>query len=121
MLINDYIFKSIGEIKIEDNFENTYNFSQIYIDTQKKELLGTDIKTFINKDEFKINKENKPRIFANTIKMDNESTEFGKSNFTLCNYRKDDKCPPWSIQGASKMLHDNKKETIYYNNALIKV
>ena len=42
-LINDYIFKSIGEIKIEDNFENTYNFSQIYIDTQK-ELLGTDIK-----------------------------------------------------------------------------
>ena len=52
--------------------------------------------------------------------MDNESTEFGKSNFTLCNYRKDDKCPPWSIQ-ASKMLHDNKKKTIYYNNALIKV
>ena len=30
-----------------------------------------------------------------------------------------DKCPPWSIQ-ASEMLHDRKK-TIYYDNAVIKV
>tara|TARA_Y100000768_G_scaffold352236_1_gene303674 strand:- start:19725 stop:22130 length:2406 start_codon:yes stop_codon:yes gene_type:complete len=119
-LINNYIFKSVGKIKIEDNFDNTYNFSQIYIDTKKKELLGTDIKTFINNNDFKINKENKPRIFANTIKMDKEITEFGKSNFTLCNYRENDKCPPWSIQ-ATKMLHDNKKKTIYYDNALIKI
>ena len=33
---------------------------------------------------------------------------------------KNDKCPPWSIQ-ASEMLHDNKKKTIYYDNAVIKV
>ncbi len=119
-LINKSIFKSIGDIKVEDNFENIYNFSQIYIDTKKKELLGTDIKTFINKDDFKIDKRNKPRIFANTVKMNNETTSFGKSNFTLCDYRENDKCPPWSIQ-STKMLHDNKKKTIYYNNALIKV
>ena len=119
-LTTEYIFKSIGEITISDSFNNTYNFSQIYIDTKKKELLGTDIKTFINKNEFKINKENKPRIFANTIKIDKEITTFGKSNFTLCNYRENDRCPPWSIQ-SSKMLHDKKKKTIYYDNALIKV
>ncbi len=119
-LIDESIFKSIGDIKVEDNFENIYNFSQIYIDTKKKELLGTDIKTFINKDDFKIDKRNKPRIFANTVKMSNETTSFGKSNFTLCDYRENDKCPPWSIQ-STKMLHDNKKKTIYYNNALIKV
>ena len=119
-LINEYIFKSIGKINITDSFNNSYNFSQIYIDTKKKELLGTDIKTFINKNDFKINKENKPRIFANSIKMDKQITTFGKSNFTLCNYRKNDKCPPWTIQ-SSKMLHDKKKKTIYYDNALIKV
>ena len=28
--------------------------------------------------------------------------------------------PPWSIQ-SSKMLHDNKKKTIYYENALVKI
>ena len=40
--------------------------------------------------------------------------------FTICDYRENDKCPPWTIQ-ASKMLHDNKKKTIYYDNAVIKV
>ena len=33
---------------------------------------------------------------------------------------KNDKCPPWSIQ-SSKMIHDSKKKTIYYDNAVIKV
>ena len=119
-LINDFIFRSIGKIKVEDNLNNTYNFSQVYIDTKKKELLGTDIKTFINKDDFKIDERNKPRIFANTVKMSKEITTFNKSNFTLCNFREDDKCPPWSIQ-STEMLHDSKKKTIYYKNALIKI
>ena len=119
-LINDFIFRSIGKIKVEDNLNNTYNFSQVYIDTKKKELLGTDIKTFINKDNFKIDERNKPRIFANTVKMNKETTTFSKSNFTLCNFREDDKCPPWSIR-STEMLHDSKKKTIYYKNALIKI
>ena len=118
--IDNNIFKSIGFIKIEDNIENTYEFSQIYIDTKKKEILGTDIKTFMNNEKFKYSKENKPRLFANTLKIDAKGSEFRKGVFTNCNYRKNDKCPPWTIQ-ASKILHDNKKKTIYYDNALIKV
>ena len=114
------IFKSIGLIKIEDNKENSYEFSQIYIDTKKKEILGTDNKAFLNDESFKINKNNNPRIFANTLRMNKETNSFNKSIFTLCAYRKDDKCPPWSIQ-ASQMLHDRKKKTIYYDNAVIKV
>ena len=107
-LTNDFIFKSIGNIKIEDSFENIYNFSQIYIDTKKKELLGTDAKTFINKKDFKTNNKNKPRVFANTINIKKEITTFEKSNFTICDYRENDKCPPWAIQ-SSRMLHDRKK------------
>ena len=38
---------------------------------------------------------------------------------TLCNYRKNDKYT-LGIQ-SSKMLHDNKKKTIYYENALVKI
>jgi LPS-assembly protein len=119
-LIESNIFKSIGFIKIQDNMENTYEFSQIYIDTKKKEILGTDIKSFLNSSDFKINKKNKPRIYANTVKIDENKKTFNKSIFSLCNYRKKDKCPPWSIQ-ATKMLHDNKKKTIYYDNAIIKI
>ena len=114
------IFKSIGNIEVIDNKKNKYEFSQVYIDTKKKEILGTDIKSFLNDQSFKIDQRNKPRVFANTLKINKQNTEFNKSIFTLCDYREKDKCPPWSIQ-ASKMLHDSEKKTIYYDNAIIKV
>ena len=119
-LIDKNIFKSIGFVEIKDFMDNTYEFSQIYIDTKKKEILGTDIKTFFNDKSFKIKENNKPRIFANALKIENNETIFKKSVFTLCDYRENDKCPPWSIQ-AGEMLHDKKKKTIYYDNAVIKV
>ena len=62
------IFKSIGFIKIEDISDNHYEFSQIYIDTNKKEILGTDVKAYMNDKQFKVNK-NKPRIFSNSIRL----------------------------------------------------
>ena len=88
---------------------NNYKFSQIYIDTKQKEILGTDIKAFLNDDAFKIHKDNKPRIFANTIQINDEFGKFKKGNFTLCDYREEDKCPPWTIQ-ASQLLHDKKRK-----------
>ncbi len=118
--INKNIFKSIGYIKIEDINNNSYEFSQIYIDTKKKQILGTDIKALMNQKDFKIHPKNKPRILANTMQIGQSNSSFNKSIFTLCDYRKNDKCPPWTIQ-ATEMLHDNKKKTIYYDNAVIKV
>ena len=67
--LSENIFKSIGLIEITDQYNNTYKFSQIYIDTKKREVLGTDIKAFLNDDDFKINSKNNPRIFANTLKL----------------------------------------------------
>ena len=54
LIISDYskiknIFKSTGNIKIIDNKNNTYEFSQIYIDTKSKEILGTDSKAFFKR------------------------------------------------------------------------
>ncbi len=118
--IEKNIFKSLGKVKILDKNQNSYEFNQIYIDTKKKEILGSDAKFFINQDDFKIDERNKPRIFSNTSKISGNKSIFKKSVFTLCNYRKNDKCPPWSIQ-SNEMLHDNKKKTIYYKNAVIKI
>jgi LPS-assembly protein len=120
---DNQIFKSIGLIKIEDKFKNSYEFSQIYIDTEKKEILGSDVSTYLNNNQFKVDEKNDPRIMANTFQGKKDRKIFKKSIFTLCGYRKNndgEKCPPWTIQ-ASQMLHDNKKKTIYYDNALIKV
>ena len=110
-LSDESIFKSLGQVKIKDKRNNIYEFSQIYIDTQKKEILGTDIKAFINDESLKISPLNKPRIFANAAQINNQQSIYNKSIFTMCNYRKNDKCPPWSIQ-SSKILHDNQKKTI---------
>tara|TARA_B100000963_G_scaffold146964_1_gene127965 strand:+ start:13239 stop:15557 length:2319 start_codon:yes stop_codon:yes gene_type:complete len=112
-------FKSFGNIKILDSRNNSYNFSQLYIDEKKREIVGSDIKAYLNDKSFKINKNNKPRIFANTVKVSDKIDTYNKSIFTLCDYRKNDKCPPWTIL-ASEMLHNKENKTIYYENALIK-
>ena len=118
--VENSLFKSIGFVKIKDNKNNEYEFSQIYVDTKRKEILGTDSKTFLNSKEFKINPKNDPRIFSNTVNIKKDKSTFDKNTFTLCKYREEDKCPPWTIQ-SKKMLHDNLKKTIYYNSAVVKV
>ena len=87
---------------------------------KKREIIGTDAKAFLNQENFKFNKKNKPRVFSNVINIKGGETKFVKSSFTLCDYRPKDKCPPWELR-ASEMRHDNKKKTIFYENALIKV
>ena len=114
------IFKSIGSIKIVDKFKNSYNFTQIYIDEKKKEIIGSDAKLYINDNDFKLNDNNKPRVFSNTVSIKEDKSKFVKSNFTMCDYRKNDKCPPWELK-ASQMTHDKIKKTIYYDNAVIKL
>ena len=113
-------FKSSGNIKVIDSKNNSYNFSQIYIDEVKKEIIGSDVKAFLNEAKLKINEENKPRVFANSANIKNDITTFDKSVCTFCNYRKKDKSPPWSLQ-AKKMTHDRTKKTIYYDQAIIKL
>ncbi len=119
-LVNDSLFKSLGFIEIQDTKNNIYQFSQVYIDTKKKEILGTDSKAYINDKNFKISQKNDPRIFSNTINIKDGVSTFDKSIFTICQFRDDEECPPWTIQ-SKKMLHDNIKKTIYYDHAIVKV
>ena len=116
---NNNIFKSVGKIEIKDINNNSYNFSQKYLNERKKELIGTDSKAYLNPKNFSNDERNKPRVFSNVINVKTDQTEFLKSAFTVCDYRKNDKCPPWELI-AGKMRHDNKKKTIYYDNAIIK-
>ena len=47
------------------------------------------------------------------MEMEEKISTFKKSIFTICDYRTNDKCPPWTIQ-AGKMLHDNEKKRKRY-------
>tara|TARA_Y100000591_G_scaffold298193_1_gene289804 strand:+ start:5097 stop:7502 length:2406 start_codon:yes stop_codon:yes gene_type:complete len=119
-LSKENIFKSIGNIEVNDNIGNKYKFSQIYLDEKKREIIGTDAKAFLNQSEFKFDDRNKPRVFSNAINIKEGQTKFIKSTFTLCDYRENNKCPPWELR-AKEMRHDSKKKTVYYENAVIKI
>ena len=114
------IFFSKGKIKIKDINNNDYFFSEIYIDEKEKKIIGSDIKAFLNQTEISANADNNPRFFANTMSLSENANVFDKGIFTYCKKRKNEKCPPWTLQ-SKKIKHDLAKKTIYYDNVILKV
>jgi LPS-assembly protein len=114
------IFFSKGDIQIKDVNNNSYNFSEIYIDENKKKIIGSDIKAYLNQPQILANADNEPRFFANTMSLSEKSNTFDKGIFTYCKNKGDDKCPPWTLQ-SKKIKHDLAKKTIYYDNVVLKI
>ncbi len=112
------IFSSVGKIKIVDVSKNKYFFKELYVDTKKRQMIGSDVSVLFDQESFGVKKENDPRFKANQIFMTDNKTELSKAIFTVCKIGKD-KCPPWSLQ-AKKISHDKTKKTIYYDNATLK-
>ncbi len=113
------LFSSIGKIEILDIKKNKYFFKEIYIDTKKKEMVGTDISVVLDQKNFGVSEKNDPRFVANSVLVSNDKTILSKGVFTVCQKR-DDKCPPWSLK-AKKITHDQVKKNIYYERATLKV
>lgn len=114
------IFFSKGKINVLDINDNSYNFSEIYIDELKKKMVGSDVKVFLNSKDILINDANEPRFFANSVTVSNNTSSFNKGIFTYCRNRENDKCPPWTLQ-SEKIEHNLATKTIYYKNAFLKV
>jgi LPS-assembly protein len=114
------IFFSKGKIKISDINNNNYNFAEIYIDENKKKIIGSDIKAFLNQTDMLAHPENEPRFFANTMSFSDNKNTFEKGVFTYCKIREDDKCPPWTLK-SKKITHDLTKKTIYYDDVVLKI
>ena len=55
---NKSLFFSRGKIEVQDVDKNEYFFSEIYIDENKKTLIGSDIRAFLNNENLKFNKLN---------------------------------------------------------------
>jgi len=114
------IFFSKGNITIKDKNNNNYNFSEIYIDENKKKIIGSDIRAFLNQPGMTSNADNDPRFFANTMSLSEKTNTFEKGIFTYCKLKQNEKCPPWVLQ-SKKIKHDLAKKTIYYDNVVLKV
>ena len=114
------MFFSTGEIKLVDNRNNEYLFSEIYIDEKNNKIVGSDIKSYFNESTFKTDKRNEPRFYANSATITKGNTVFEKGVFTSCKKREGKKCPPWAIR-AKKIEHNSAKKTIYYHDAVMKI
>ena len=71
-------------IKIFDTRNNEYFFSEIYIDEKKRKIVGSDIKGFFNEKGLKTDKDNQPRLFANSATLSDGDVIFEKGIFTTC-------------------------------------
>jgi len=113
------LFSSVGKIKIEDIKKNKYFFKELHVDTKNKEMIGSNVSVVLDQENFGVSKENDPRFVANDIFISKNQSTLSKGVFTICQ-KKEDQCPPWSIQ-AKKINHDKIKKTIYYDHATLKV
>ena len=87
------------------------------INLKDKKFIAKDTKIKIHKDIFD-NTENDPRIEGVSSKGDENITIINKGVFTSC--KKNDTCPPWSIQ-SDIIKHDKIKKTLNYENAVLKI
>ena len=113
------LFSSVGDIKVTDVNKNKYNFKEIYIDTNAKEMIASDVSVIMDQKTFGIDRRSDPRFVSNSAIMTENESSFTKGVFTVCKKR-GKKCPPWTLQ-AKKIKHDKIKKTIYYESALLKV
>ena len=114
------VFFSKGNIKVTDINNNNYSFSEVYIDENKKKIIGTDVKAFLKQSDILINPVNEPRLFANTMVLSDNINTLEKGIFTYCKNRENDKCPPWVLQ-SKKIRHNLAEKTIYYDNVVLKI
>ena len=117
--IADNLFSSVGKIKIIDIKKNKYFLKELYVDTKKNEMIGSDVSVILDQENFGVSKESDPRFVANDIFISKYKTYLSKGVFTVCKKR-DGKCPPWTLK-AKKITHDKVKKTIYYDHATLKL
>jgi len=117
--IKNNLFSSVGKIKIIDLQKNKYFLKELYVDTKKKEMVGSDVNVLLDQKNFGVSKESDPRFVANDIFVSKNISNLSKAVFTVCKKR-DGKCPAWSLK-AKKIIHNKAKKTIYYEHATLKV
>ena len=119
-LANKEIIKG-EQIVINSNYKlpssDKFYFSNGILNLKNQNFIAKDTKIEIHKNIFN-NLENDPRIVGVSSVNNNEFSIIKKGVFTSC--KKNDGCPPWSIQ-SNEIKHDKTKREIHYKNALLKL
>ena len=103
--------------KFNQPFSDKYYFKSAVLNLKDQNYIAQDIEINLKKDIFG-NKNNDPRFKGLSSFFEGGVTTINKGIFTSC--KKNDKCPPWTLQ-ADKITYDKNKKQILYKNALVKV
>ena len=106
-----------------------FYFDSAFIDFDKNSFDSKDTKVLLHKKLFdkerdfkkkdendQFSGQNDPRIYGTSSRGNENEIIIEKGIFTSC--KKNDSCPPWSIK-ADKIIHDRKKQNIYYEDAVL--
>ena len=109
------------KIFINTNFNQPFNdkyfFRSAVFNLKNQNYIAQDIDIEFKKDIFG-NNDNDPRFKGLSSSSDDGITTINKGVFTSC--KKNDGCPPWTIQ-ADKIIYDENKKQINYDNAIVKI
>ena len=95
---------------------NNFFFENGFFDLKNQIYKTGNAKITLNKSLFD-RSENDPRIYGVSSEYKDGITTINKAIFTSC--KKNDSCPPWSIE-SSKIKHDKNKKKIIYENSILK-
>ena len=103
--------------KYNQPFSDKYFFKSAVFNLKNQNYIAQDINIDFKKDLFG-NRDNDPRFKGLSSSSKDGITTINKGIFTSC--KKNDDCPPWTIQ-ADKITYDQNKKQINYDNALVKI
>ena len=103
--------------KYNQPFSDKFFFKSAVFNLKNQNYIAQDININFKKDLFG-NKNNDPRFKGLSSSSKNGITTINKGVFTSC--KKNDRCTPWAIQ-ADKIIYDQNKKQINYDNAVLKI
>ena len=102
------------DLILTDKHLNKYYSKETVVNLKRNEILAKDVQVYFSKNgDFGEN----ARLKGNSMISNNNSTIIQKGIFTTC--KKNDTCPPWTLQ-SEEIEHDKKKKIITYKKAWLK-
>ena len=115
-LIKEKLFQGVNIQMIDEN-KNNYFFEKAMVDLNQSMILAKDVEINFAKNIFD-NTNNDPRLRGKTLSSNKDITIIKNGIFTSC--KKNETCPPWTLQ-SKEIKHDKSKKTIYYKDAWLKL
>ncbi|MGL3827106.1 LPS-assembly protein LptD [Candidatus Pelagibacter communis] len=106
----------LKQLIFKDNENNIFESSLAFLNTDSNKFFGKDV--VLKLDNSLQSNSNEPRVMANSFEYSENKSNLNKGVFTNCQRR--DGCPPWEMS-AKKVEYNKNDETIYYDDAILRI